>query len=153
MMAMYAVANLPIIMDAPTTRAAGNLNRGRLCAKLVSDTKSLRIQSGFVIKRGPGTMIILVIGATGNVGRPTVAGLLPKGEPVRALSRSEDNLDKLPIEEASRNSGADYAFLRPNFFMHTDMSVIKEHSVYAMPIGSIGNSRLAGNRRPSVTDF
>jgi len=167
-------------------------------------------------------MTILVIGATGNVGRPTVAGLLAKGESVRALSRSKDNLAKLPdgvngvigdletgsgldaacagvdklflitangeteslrglnavqaattagvkhiaflsvvnpgkepaiphyraklpIEEAIRNSGVDYTFLRPNFFMQTDLSVIpvvKEHGVYAMPIGSIGNNRV-----------
>jgi len=167
-------------------------------------------------------MTILVIGATGNVGRPTVAGLLAKGELVRALSRSKDNLAKLPdgvdgvigdletgsgldaacagvdklflitangeteslrglnavqaataagvkhiaflsvlnpgkepaiphyraklpIEEAIRNSGVDYTFLRPNFFMQTDLSVIpvvKEHGVYAMPIGSIGNNRV-----------
>lgn len=167
-------------------------------------------------------MTILVIGATGNVGRPTVAGLLAKGEAVRALSRSEENLAKLPdgvegvigdletgsgldaacagvdklflitsngetetarglaaveaataagikhivflsvgnpnkepaiphyraklpIEEAIRNSGVAYTFLRPNFFMQTDMSVIpviKEHGVYAMPIGSIGNNRV-----------
>ena len=167
-------------------------------------------------------MTILVIGATGNVGRPTVAGLLAKGESVRALSRSEENLArlpegaegvigdletgdglaaacagvdklflitshgetetdrglnavkaataagvkhivflsvgnpakepavphyraKLPIEEAIRNSGADYTFLRPNFFMQTDLSVIpviKEHGVYSMPIGSIGNNRV-----------
>ncbi|MGI9291938.1 MAG: SDR family oxidoreductase [Gammaproteobacteria bacterium] len=167
-------------------------------------------------------MTILVIGATGNVGRPTVAGLLAKGASVRALSRSADNLAalpdgaegvvgdlesgagldaacagidklllitsngetesarglnavqaattagvkhivflsvanpnkepgiphylaKLPIEEAIRNSGADYTFLRPNFFMQTDQSiipVIKEHGVYSMPIGSIGNNRI-----------
>jgi len=167
-------------------------------------------------------MTILVIGATGNVGRPTVAGLLAKGESVRALSRSEENLAslpdgvegvigdletgngleaactgvdrlflitsngetesarglnavqaataagikhivflsvgnptkepaiphylaKLPIEEAIRNSGADYTFLRCNFFMQTDLSVIpviKEHGIYAMPIGSIGNNRV-----------
>ena len=41
-------------------------------------------------------MTTLIIGATGNVGRPTVAGLLAKGESVRALSRSEENLAKLP---------------------------------------------------------
>jgi uncharacterized protein YbjT (DUF2867 family) len=167
-------------------------------------------------------MTTLVIGATGNVGRPTVAGLIAKGASVRALSRSEDNLAKLPagvegvigdletgdgldaacagidklflitnngetetarglkavhaataagvkhivflsvgnpakeptvphylaklpIEEAIRNSGADYTFLRPNFFMQTDLSsipVIKEHGVYGMPIGSIGNNRI-----------
>jgi uncharacterized protein YbjT (DUF2867 family) len=167
-------------------------------------------------------MTILVIGATGNVGRPTVTGLLAKGESVRALSRSEENLAslpgnaegligdletgdgldaacadadklllitsngetettrglnavqaataagmkhivflsvgnpnkepgiphylaKLPIEDAIRNSGAEYTFLRPNFFMQTDMSVIpviKEHGVYSMPIGSIGNNRI-----------
>jgi uncharacterized protein YbjT (DUF2867 family) len=167
-------------------------------------------------------MTILVIGATGNVGRPTVAGLLAKGESVRALSRSEENLAKLPdgvegvigdletgsgldaacagvdklflitsngetesarglkavqaakaagvkhiaylsvsepnkepgipvyraklpIEEAIRNSGAEYTFLRANFFMQADMSVIpviKEHGVYSMPIGSIGNNRV-----------
>ncbi|MEH6515216.1 MAG: NmrA family NAD(P)-binding protein [Halioglobus sp.] len=167
-------------------------------------------------------MTILVIGATGNVGRPTVAGLLEKGAAVRALSRSEENLAKLPagvegtlgdlesdagleaacagverlflivsngetetarglravqaaiaagvkhivylsignpnkepgiphylaklpVEQAIRNSGADYTFLRPNFFMQTDLSiipVIKEHGVYAMPIGSIGNNRV-----------
>ncbi|MFW2406110.1 MAG: SDR family oxidoreductase [Gammaproteobacteria bacterium] len=167
-------------------------------------------------------MTILVIGATGNVGRPTIAGLLAKGASVRALSRSEENLGKLPdgvqgvigdletgagldaacagvdklflitsngetetarglnavnaavgagvkhivflsvanpnkepgvphylaklpIEEAIRNSGADFTFLRPNFFMQTDLSiipVIKEHGVYSMPIGSIGNNRI-----------
>jgi uncharacterized protein YbjT (DUF2867 family) len=167
-------------------------------------------------------MTILVIGATGNVGRPTVAGLLAEGESVRALSRSEENLAKLPegvegvvgdletgagldaactgvdklflitsngetetqrglnavkaakaagvkhivflsvgnpakepqvphylaklpVEEAIRESGMDYTFLRPNFFMQTDMSVIpviKQHGVYSMPIGSIGNNRI-----------
>jgi len=167
-------------------------------------------------------MTILVIGATGNVGRPTVAGLLAKGESVRALSRSKENLAKLPdgvdgvigdletgsgldvacagvdklflitsngeteaarglnavraataagvkhiaflsvgnpakepavphyrvklpIEDAIRNSGAEYTFLRPNFFMQTDLSiipVIKEHGVYSMPIGSIGSNRV-----------
>lgn len=167
-------------------------------------------------------MTILVIGATGNVGRPTVAGLLAKGAEVRALSRSADNLAKLPegvqgvignletgeglaeactgvdrvflitsngeteaerglnavnaaqaagvkhivflsvgnpgkeptvphylaklpIEEAIRASGMDYTFLRPNFFMQTDLSiipVIKQHGVYSMPIGSIGNNRI-----------
>ena len=167
-------------------------------------------------------MTILVIGATGNVGRPTVAGLLAKGAAVRALSRSEENLArlpegvegvigdletgsgleaacagvdklflitsngatetarglnavqaakaagvkhivflsvanpnkepaiphyraKLPIEDAIRNSGAAYTFLRPNFFMQTDMSiipVIKQHGVYSMPIGKIGNNRV-----------
>jgi uncharacterized protein YbjT (DUF2867 family) len=167
-------------------------------------------------------MTILVIGATGNVGRPTVAGLLAKGEAVRALSRSEENLAKLPkgvagvigdletgsgleaacasvdklflitsngetesarglnavhaataagvkhivflsvanpnkepaiphyraklpIEEAIRNSGAAYTFLRPNFFMQTDMSiipVIRQHGIYSMPIGKIGNNRV-----------
>ena len=167
-------------------------------------------------------MTILIMGATGNVGRPTIAGLLAKGESVRALSRSADNLAalpdgvdgvigdletgsgldaacagvhrlflitangetetdrglnavqaataagvkhivflsvgnpakepaiphyraKLPIEEAIRNSGAGYTFLRPNYFMQTDLSVIpviKEHGVYSMPIGSIGNNRV-----------
>lgn len=167
-------------------------------------------------------MTILVIGATGNVGRPTIAGLLAEGASVRALSRSQENIDalpagvtgfigdletgdglasacegadklflitsngesetarglnavkaataagvkhivflsvgnpgkepavphyraKLPIEEAIRNSGADYTFLRPNFFMQTDLSiipVIKQHGVYSMPIGSIGNNRI-----------
>lgn len=167
-------------------------------------------------------MTILVIGATGNVGRPTVAGLLAQGASVRALSRSEDNLAKLPdgvdgaigdlesgdglaaacagvdrlflitsngetesarglnavnaavaagvkhivflsvgdpnkepaiphyraklpIEEAIKNSGADWTFLRCNFFMQTDLSiipVIKEHGIYSMPIGEIGNNRV-----------
>jgi uncharacterized protein YbjT (DUF2867 family) len=167
-------------------------------------------------------MTILVIGATGNVGRPTVAGLLAKGESVRALSRSEENLAKLPdgvegvigdletgdgldaacagvnrlflitsngetesarginavkaataagvkhiaflsvgnprkepaiphylaklpIEDAIRSSGADYTFLRCNYFMQTDLSVIpviREHGIYAMPIGEIGNNRV-----------
>jgi len=167
-------------------------------------------------------MTILIIGATGNVGRPTVAGLLAKGESVRALSRSQDNLAalpdgvdgvigdletgdgldaacagvdklflitsngetetarglkaveaataagvkhivflsvsnplkepaiphyraKLPIEEAIRNSGAAYTFLRCNYFMQTDLSVIpviKEHGIYAMPIGEIGSNRV-----------
>jgi uncharacterized protein YbjT (DUF2867 family) len=52
---------------------------------------------------------------------------------------------KLPIEEAIRASGADYTFIRPNFFMQTDLSVIpvvKQHGVYSMPIGLIGNNRV-----------
>jgi len=167
-------------------------------------------------------MTILVIGATGNVGRPTVAGLLAKGEKVRALSRSEENIAKLPegvegvigdletgeglaaacegvdgvflitsngetesergvraveaakaagvkrivflsvgnpdkepgiphykaklpIEAAIKDSGMDYTILRCNFFMQTDLSVVgvaKDHGVYAMPIGTIGNNRV-----------
>jgi uncharacterized protein YbjT (DUF2867 family) len=167
-------------------------------------------------------MTTLVIGATGNVGRPTIAGLLAKGESVRALSRSEeklrglpdgvegivgdlesgDGLDaacagvdklflitangetetarglnavaaakkagvkhivfltvgnpdkepavphyraKLPVEDAIRNSGMEHTFLRPNFFMQTDMSivpVIKKFGVYSMPIGLIGQNRV-----------
>ena len=167
-------------------------------------------------------MTTLVIGATGNVGRPTIAGLLAKNETVRALSRSQDKLAdlpsgvegavgdletgsgleaacsrvdklflitangetetarglhaveaatkagvdhivflsvgnpgkepevphyraKIPVEDDIRNSGLDYTFLRPNFFMQTDMSiipVIKEHGVYAMPIGNIGQNRV-----------
>ncbi|MBT8421743.1 MAG: NmrA family NAD(P)-binding protein [Gammaproteobacteria bacterium] len=167
-------------------------------------------------------MTVLVIGATGNVGRPTVAALLEKGVSVRALSRSEDNLAKLPdgvegvvgdlesgdgldaacagvdrvflitsngetesqrgvnavnaaqsadvkhivflsvkspeadpavphyraklpIEDAIKSSGMDYTILRCNFFMQTDLSIIpvvKEHGVYAMPIGKLGNNRV-----------
>lgn len=167
-------------------------------------------------------MTILVIGATGNVGRPTVAALLEKGASVRALSRSADNIAKLPegvagvigdletgagleaacsgvervflitsngeteaqrglnavaaakkagvkhivflsvknpdgepavphyqaklpIEEAIQHSGMDWTILRCNFFMQTDLSiipVIKEHGVYSMPIGNIGNNRV-----------
>jgi uncharacterized protein YbjT (DUF2867 family) len=167
-------------------------------------------------------MTILIIGATGNVGRPTVAGLLAKGESVRALSRSAEKLAKLPagvtgvsgdlesgsgleaacagadklflitsngetetarglkavqaataagikhivflsvanplkepaiphyraklpIEAAIRASGAALTFIRPNFFMQTDLSVIpvvKQHGVYSMPIGLIGNNRV-----------
>ncbi len=167
-------------------------------------------------------MTVLIIGATGNVGRPTVAALLKKGVQVRALSRSADNLAKLPdgvegvigdlesgagleaacsgcervflitsngetetqrglnavaaakaagvkhivflsvknpggepavphyraklpIEDAMRESGMDYTILRCNFFMQTDLSiipVIKEHGVYSMPIGNIGNNRV-----------
>ena len=167
-------------------------------------------------------MTTLVIGATGNVGRPTVAALLAKGESVRALSRNADNFSKLPegaegvvgdlesgdglaaacdgvdamflitsngetetqrglnaveaakaagvkrivfltvanpnkepeiphyrakipVEAAIKDSGMDYTFLRCNFFMQTDLSIIpvvKEHGVYAMPIGSIGNNRV-----------
>ncbi len=41
-------------------------------------------------------MTILVIGATGNVGRPTVESLLAKGEAVRCLSRSADKVASLP---------------------------------------------------------
>ena len=60
-------------------------------------------------------MTILVIGATGNVGRPTVAALLAKGESVRALSRSEDKLAALPdgvegaIGDLEDGSGLDAA--------------------------------------------
>jgi uncharacterized protein YbjT (DUF2867 family) len=167
-------------------------------------------------------MTTLVIGATGNVGRPTIAGLLAKGAAVRALSRSAEKiaalpagvagaignletgegleaactgvdklflitsngetestrglnavkaavaadvrhivflsvanpkkepgiphyLAKLPIEDAIRASGVDYTFLRPNFFMQTDLSiipVIRKFGVYSMPIGLIGNNRV-----------
>jgi uncharacterized protein YbjT (DUF2867 family) len=187
-----------------------------------SYTDSLHTFQTYINTNKGLTMTILVIGATGNVGRPTVAGLLEKGVAVRALSRSEENLAKLPasvegiigdlesgagleascagverlllissngeteaarglravqaataagvkhsvflsighpnkdpgiphyraklpVEQAIRNSGADYTFLRPNFFMQTDLSiipVIKELGVYAMPIGSIGNNRI-----------
>lgn len=61
-------------------------------------------------------MTILVIGATGNVGRPTVAALLAKGESVRALSRSEEKLAALPegvegvIGDLEDGSGLDAAF-------------------------------------------
>ena len=60
-------------------------------------------------------MTILVIGATGNVGRPTVAALLAKGESVRALSRSQDKLAALPdgvdgvIGDVEDGSGLDAA--------------------------------------------
>ena len=167
-------------------------------------------------------MPILVVGATGNVGRPTVAALIAKGESVRALSRSEDKLaalpegvagaigdletgngldaaldgvdrmflitangetetarglnavnaakaagvqrivflsvqdpgqepaiphsrSKLPIEEAIRESGADYTILRPSYFNQTDLSVaqvIQNYGVYPMPVGSIGQNRV-----------
>ena len=167
-------------------------------------------------------MPILVAGATGNVGRPTVAALIEKGHAVRALSRSEDKLSglpegangavadldtgsgldaamagvdrlflitangetetargvravnaaaaagvqrivflsaqdpteeppiphsrsKLPIEEAIRQSGCEYSFLRPSYFNQTDLSVaqvVRDYGVYAMPIGSIGQNRV-----------
>ena len=41
-------------------------------------------------------MTILIVGATGNVGRPTITGLLEKGATVRALSRSAEKLQELP---------------------------------------------------------
>ena len=167
-------------------------------------------------------MSILVIGATGNVGRPTVSALIAKGQSVRALSRSDDKLSalpegvsgavadletgsgldaalagvdrlflitangetetarglnavaaataagvrrivflsvqdpdeeppiphsrgKMPIEEAIRQSGCEYTILRPSYFFQTDLSVgqvIKNHGVYPMPIGSIGQNRV-----------
>ena len=64
----------------------------------------------------------------------------PKKEPPIPHYRA-----KLPIEQAIRESGCDWTFLRPNFFMQTDLSiipVIKQHGVYSMPIGSIGNNRI-----------
>ncbi len=60
-------------------------------------------------------MNILVIGATGNVGRPTVASLAQKGEDVRALTRSEEKLSDLPggvtgvIGDLEDGSGLDAA--------------------------------------------
>lgn len=167
-------------------------------------------------------MSILVIGATGNVGRPTVAALLSRGQDVTALSRSEEKLaslpegvsgavadtksgrglkdafagidrlflitangeaetarglnavnaaraagvgrivflsvqdpggepaiphsrSKLPIEAAIRESGAEHVILRPGYFNQTDLSVIqviRNHGVYPMPIGSIGQNRV-----------
>ena len=41
-------------------------------------------------------MPILVAGATGNVGRPTVSALIAGGHSVRALSRSEEKFSALP---------------------------------------------------------
>ncbi len=167
-------------------------------------------------------MPVLVAGATGNVGRPTVSALVAKGESVRALSRSQDKLSalpegvdgvvadlesgsglsaaldgvdrlflitangetesargvnavraaqaagvqrivylsvqnpaeepliphsrsKLPIEEAIRQSGCEYAILRPAYFHQTDLSVaqvIRDYGIYPMPIGSIGQNRV-----------
>jgi len=61
-------------------------------------------------------MTILVIGATGNVGRPTVQALLAKGESVRCLSRSEEKLAALPkgvdgaIGDLENGSGLEAAF-------------------------------------------
>ena len=60
-------------------------------------------------------MPILVAGATGNVGRPTVSALLAKGHSVRALSRSEDKLSSLPqgasgaVADLDTGSGLDEA--------------------------------------------
>lgn len=60
-------------------------------------------------------MTILVIGATGNVGQPTVQALLAKGESVRCLTRSEDKLAALPggatgaIGDLEDGSGLDAA--------------------------------------------
>lgn len=60
-------------------------------------------------------MPILVAGATGNVGRPTVSALLEKGHAVRALSRSEDKLSSLPqgasgaVADLETGSGLDAA--------------------------------------------
>ena len=60
-------------------------------------------------------MPILVAGATGNVGRPTVSALLAKGHSVRALSRSEDKLSSLPqgaggaVADLDTGSGLDAA--------------------------------------------
>ena len=60
-------------------------------------------------------MPILVAGATGNVGRPTVSALVAKGHSVRALSRSEDKLSSLPegasgaVADPETGSGLDAA--------------------------------------------
>ena len=60
-------------------------------------------------------MSILVIGATGNVGRPTVSALIAKGQSVRALSRSDDKLSTLPdgvsgaVADLETGSGLDAA--------------------------------------------
>ena len=61
-------------------------------------------------------MTILVAGATGNVGRPTVAALLSEGHRVRALSRSQDNFSTLPdgaegaVADLETGSGLNAAF-------------------------------------------
>jgi len=52
---------------------------------------------------------------------------------------------KLPIEEAIRNSGMTYTFLRPDFFYQNDLllgQVIKGMGIYSMPIGNKGQSRI-----------
>ncbi len=60
-------------------------------------------------------MTILVAGATGNVGRPTVSALLAQGHSVRALSRSEDKFAALPegasgaVVDLETGSGLDAA--------------------------------------------
>ncbi len=60
-------------------------------------------------------MPILVAGATGNVGRPTVSALVAKGYSVRALSRSEEKFSALPegasgaVADLDTGSGLDAA--------------------------------------------
>ncbi len=54
---------------------------------------------------GPSTKTILVTGATGDTGRPTVKLLLEKGHPVRALARREDERS-----ERLKNLGAEVVF-------------------------------------------
>ena len=69
-------------------------------------------------------MTILVIGATGNVGRPTVQALLAKGESVRCLSRSEEKLAALPkgvdgaIGDLENGSGSRFCGSRPTVLNH-----------------------------------
>ena len=61
-------------------------------------------------------MPILVAGATGNVGRPTVSALIAQGHSVRALSRSEEKFSALPdgasgaVADLETGSGLEAAF-------------------------------------------
>ncbi|MCY4256569.1 MAG: NAD(P)H-binding protein [Gammaproteobacteria bacterium] len=61
-------------------------------------------------------MPIVVAGATGNVGRPTVSALIAQGHSVRALSRSEEKFAALPqgasgaIADLETGAGLDAAF-------------------------------------------
>ncbi|MBT2235760.1 NmrA family NAD(P)-binding protein [Nonomuraea sp. NEAU-A123] len=63
-------------------------------------------------------MMILVTGATGNIGSPLVAALAQAGQRVRALVRDPRAVTLPPgSERAAREPGVPWTFLRPRAFM------------------------------------
>ncbi len=95
-------------------------------------------------------MPILVIGATGNVGRPTIAALLARGESVRALSRSEEKLSALPegvtgvVADLETGSGLDAAL---SGVEHLFLITANGETETARGLNAVHAAKAAGVRR------
>lgn len=95
-------------------------------------------------------MPIVVAGATGNVGRPTVSALIAQGYSVRALSRSEDKFPALPrgatgaVADLETGAGLDAALDGVNqLFLIT----ANGETETARGLNAVNAARKAGARR------